>query len=141
MIEVSTRIPAMPDVSHAKLFQDLDAKEVQRIGSRMREVSHTAGNEIVTAGAGGVAFLVILDGEVEVRVPDGRTRTLGPGDHFGEIALLNDTQRSATIVAKSDVTLAGLTAWDFKPFLIDHPEVAYRIAQNLAHMLPEAEAR
>jgi len=131
----------MPDVSHAKLFSDLESKEVQRIGNRMREVKHSAGSEIVTAGSGGVAFLVIIDGEVEVRVPDGRTRMLGPGDHFGEIALLTEDQRSATIVAKSDVTLAGLTAWDFKPFLIDHPEVAYRIAQKLARMIPEAEAR
>jgi CRP-like cAMP-binding protein len=131
----------MPDVSHAKLFRDLDRKETQRIGNRMREVTHSAGSEIVTAGSGGVAFLVILDGEVEVRVPDGRVRTLGPGDHFGEIALLTDDQRSATIVAKSDVKLAGLTAWDFKPFLIDHPEVAYRMAQNLARLIPEAEAR
>jgi CRP-like cAMP-binding protein len=131
----------MPDVSHAKLFKDLDPKEVQRIGKRMREVNHAAGAEIVTAGAGGVAFLVILEGNVEVQVPDGRTRQLGAGDHFGEIALLTDNQRSATIVAKSDVKLAGLTAWDFKPFLTDHPEVAYRIAQNLARMLPEAEAR
>lgn len=131
----------MPDVSQAKLFRDLDRKDAQRIGNRMREVSHRAGSEIVTAGSGGVAFLVILEGEVEVRVPDGRTRTLGPGDHFGEIALLTDDQRSATIVAKSDVKLAGLTAWDFKPFLLDNPEVAYRIAQNLARMIPEAEAR
>jgi CRP-like cAMP-binding protein len=131
----------MPDVSHAKLFQDLDAKEVQRIGARMREVDHSAGSEIVTAGAGGVGFLVILAGEVEVRVPNGRTRALGPGDHFGEIALLTEDPRSATIVAKSDVKLAGLTAWDFKPFLLDHPEVAYRIAQNLARIVPEAEAR
>ena len=130
----------MPDVSHAKLFRDLDPKETLRIGSRMREVNHSSGAEIVTAGSGGVAFLVIIDGEVEVRVPDGRTRTLGPGDHFGEIALLTEDQRSATIVAKSDVKLAGLTAWDFKPFLIDHPEVAFRIAQNLAKLLPEAEA-
>lgn len=130
----------MPDVSHAKLFRDLDSKEIQRIGNRMREVDHSAGSEIVTAGSGGVAFMVILDGEVEVRVPNGRTRALGPGDHFGEIALLTENQRSATIVAKSDVKLAGLTAWDFKPFLLDHPEIAYRIAQNLARMVPEAEA-
>ena len=129
----------MADVSQAKLFRDLNPKDLQRLGTRFKEVSHPAGNEIMTAGSGGIAFMVILDGEVEVRVPNGRTRRLGPGDHFGEIALLSDDSRTATITAQSDVKLAGMTGWDFKPFLLDNPEVAYRLLQNLARMLPEAE--
>lgn len=130
----------MPDVSQTKLFRDLNPKELQRIGARLKEIGHPAGAEIVTVGSGGIAFLVILDGKVEVKMPDGRTRELGPGDHFGEIALLRDDSRTATVTATSDVKLAGLTQWDFKPFLIEHPEVAYRMLQGLARMVSESEA-
>lgn len=130
----------MPDVSQAKLFRDLDRKDAQRIGNRMREVSHRAGSEIVTAGSGGVAFLVILEGEVEVRVPDGRTRTLGPGDHFGEMALLDHEGRSATVTARTDLRAAAIAEWNFKPFLIAYPEVAYRLLQTLSRRVREAEA-
>jgi CRP-like cAMP-binding protein len=130
----------MPDVSHVKLFRDLSPKELQRIGARFRETSHSAGSEVMTAGAGGAGFMVILEGEVEARMPDGRTRNLKRGDHFGEIALLSEDSRSATIVARSEVKLAGITSWDFKPFLMEHPEVAYRLLQNLSGMIREAEA-
>ena len=129
----------MPDVSRIKLFRDIAPKELQRIGSQFRETRHAPGTEIMTAGSGGVGFMVILGGEVEVRIPDGRTRTLGPGDHFGEIAVLNEDSRTATIVAKTDVTLAGIPSWDFKPFLMEHPEVAFRLLQNLSRMVREAE--
>jgi CRP-like cAMP-binding protein len=130
----------MPDVSHVKLFRDLSAKELQRIGTQFRETAHPAGAEIITAGEGGVGFMVILDGEVEVRMPDGRTRQLKRGDHFGEIALLNEDSRSATIVTRTDVKLAGITGWDFKPFLLEHPEVMFRLLQNLSRFVREAEA-
>lgn len=122
-----------------KLFSDLDPKELERIGSQFREVKHPSGREIVVEGGGAIGFMVILDGEVEVRTPDGRTRTLGPGSHFGEIGLLTEDTRSATVTTKSDVVLAGMAGWDFKPFLSEHPDVAYRLLQNLSRFVREAE--
>ena len=130
----------MPDVSRVRLFSDLDADELQRIGSQFREISHPAGREVVVEGGGAIGFMVILDGEVEVRTSDGRTRTLGAGHHFGEIGLLTEDTRSATVTTKSDVHLAGLAGWDFRPFLSEHPEVAYRLLQGLARLVREAES-
>jgi CRP-like cAMP-binding protein len=127
------------DVSRARLFSDLTPNEVSRIGAQFKEVLHPAGREIVVEGHGAIGFMVILDGQVEVRTPDGRTRALGPGDHFGEIGLLSEDTRSATVTTKTDVRLAGMAGWDFRPFLSEHPEVAYRLLQNLSRLVREAE--
>jgi CRP-like cAMP-binding protein len=121
------------------LFKDLNPAELSKIGSQFREISHPAGREIVVEGGGAIGFMVILDGEVEVRTADGRSRTLGPGDHFGEIGLLTEDTRSASITTKTDVRLAGLAGWDFRPFLAEHPDVAYRLLQNLSRFVREAE--
>lgn len=132
-------ILAVPDVSRVRLFSDLTPDELQRIGSQFREISHPAGRQVIVEGGGAIGFMVILAGEVEVRTPDGRTRALGPGDHFGEIGLLSEDTRSATVTTKTDVQLAGLAGWDFRPFLAEHPEIAYRLLQNLSRLIREAE--
>jgi CRP/FNR family transcriptional regulator, cyclic AMP receptor protein len=130
----------VPDVSKVKLFAGLPDKQVEAIGRGMTEVHQPAGKEVAVAGANGVGFMVILDGEAEVHLPHGRTRTLGPGDYYGEMALLDDQGRSATIVAKTDLTVAATARWDFKSFLEEHPEVAWRLLQTLSRRLREAEA-
>ena len=67
-------------------------------------------------------------------------RTLGPGDHFGEIALLDDGPRSATVTASTDLRCRGMAAWEFRPFVQEHPEVAWTMLETLAARLREAEA-
>jgi len=106
----------------------------------MKVVKHPKGHEIVVRGDGGVGFMVITDGKVSVKTVSGRTRELGPGDSFGEMALLDHEGRSATITADSDVTLATIPEWNFKPFLKEHPEVAYRLLQTLSQRIRQAEA-
>jgi len=106
----------------------------------MREIRHPKGAEIMIRGEGGVGFLVILAGEAEVETGDGRRRKLGPGDHFGEMAMLDHQGRSANVTAASDLVLAAVPEWGFKPFLQDHPEVTYRLLETLSRRLREAEA-
>jgi CRP-like cAMP-binding protein len=106
----------------------------------MREIRHPQGAEIMIRGDGGVGFLVILEGEAEVETADGRHRKLGPGDHFGEMALLDHQGRSASVTAQTDLVLAAVPEWGFKPFLRDHPEVTYRLMETLSRRLREAEA-
>ena len=67
--------------------------------------------------------------------------SLGPGDHFGEIALLDDGPRSATVTAATDLRCNGIVAWEFGPFLQEHPEVAFPMLQSLAARLRDAEVR
>jgi CRP-like cAMP-binding protein len=128
------------ELSQAKLFQGLPDAEVRAIEKQMKTVKHPAGHEIVLLGEGGVGFMVITDGTVTVETGAGRTRKLGPGDSFGEMALLDHEGRSATITANSEVTMATIPEWNFKPFLKEHPEVAYRLLQTLSQRIRQAES-
>jgi len=128
------------DLSSVGLFAGMPDRDLDRIAQQMREVRHPAGAEITVRGREGVGFMIILEGQVEVQTLDGRSRTLGTGDHFGEMALLDQAGRSATVTATTDVVMAAIAEWNFKPFLLEHPEVAYRLLQELSTRVREAEA-
>jgi CRP-like cAMP-binding protein len=128
------------EVRHAKLFDGLPESEVRSVEKQMKTVNHPAGHEIVVRGEGGVGFMVIIDGMVTVNTVTGHARKLEPGDSFGEMALLDHEGRSATATADTDVTLATIPEWNFKPFLKEHPEVAYRLLQTLSRRIRQAEA-
>jgi CRP-like cAMP-binding protein len=128
------------DVKEAKLFEGLPSSELRSIEKQMKTVHHSAGHEIVVRGEHGVGFMVILEGTVTVSTVQGKTRKLGPGDSFGEMALLDHEGRSATIKADTDVSLATIPEWNFKPFLKEHPEVTYRLLQLLSQRVRQAES-
>jgi len=129
------------DLRSVKLFAGMQEGDLKKIAQQMREVTHTKGTQIAVRGREGVGFMVILDGEAEVTTPDGRSRVLGPGDHFGEMALLDQGGRSSTVVAATDLVVAAIPEWHFKPFLMEYPEVAYRMLQTLSQRVRDAEAR
>jgi CRP/FNR family cyclic AMP-dependent transcriptional regulator len=125
---------------HAKgLFADMSDGDLKKLGKQMREIHHPKGAKPVVRGKDGVGFMVILEGQAEVSTVDGRHRILGPGDHFGEMALLDQQGRSADITARTDMVSAAIPEWEFKEFLSNHPEVAYRLLQTLSRRLREAE--
>ncbi len=107
----------------------------------MRARVFPAGSTITSAGDGGIGFFVIEEGEASVTVGDRVVRTLGPGDHFGEIALIDGGARSAQITADGELRCFGMTAWNFRPFVRDHPELAWALLESLAARVREAESR
>jgi CRP/FNR family cyclic AMP-dependent transcriptional regulator len=123
------------------LFQGVKPKELKKLAGRMQERSFGEGDTITTEGKSGVGFFVIEDGNATVSVDGDIVRTLGPGDYFGDIALIDSGPRSATIVATTDLNCQGLTAWEFRPFIEDHPEVAWTMLETLASRLRDAEQR
>jgi len=127
------------ELEAAKIFEGIPASELKSIQRQVKTVKHPAGHEIVVRGEGGVGFMVITEGNVTVMTVQGKARKLGPGDSFGEMALLDHEGRSATITADTDVTLATIPEWNFKPFLKEHPEVAYRLLQVLSQRVRQAE--
>lgn len=129
----------MLNLKSAKLFQGLPEGEVTKIERQLKMVQHPAGHEIVVRGDGGVGFMIITDGTVTVTTVQGKSRKLGPGDSFGEMALLDHEGRSATVKADTDVSLATIPEWGFKAFLEEHPEVAYRLLQVLSQRIRQAE--
>ena len=130
----------MVEIKHAKLFEGLPESELRSVEKQMKIVKHPAGHEIVVKGENGVGFMIILEGTVTVATVQGKARKLGPGDSFGEMALLDHEGRSANIKADTEVTLATIPEWNFKPFLKEHPEVAYRLLQVLSQRVRQAES-
>jgi CRP-like cAMP-binding protein len=132
-------IPAMASLSTAKLFAGLPEREIKEIVAKFDEVRHPAGWEVIAGGGPGAGFLIVGDGQLDVALPDGRTRELGPGDAFGEMALLDRERRSASVKARTDVVIYWLPAWEFKPLLAAHPEVSYRLLEQLSRRVRRAE--
>ena len=111
----------------------VNRKQLEGLAETMSERQVDAGKDIVTQGSGGVAFFLILEGNATVIVDGEDRRQLGPGDHFGEIALIvPDAPRTSTVRAESDVKVAALTAWNFKPWVLKNAEVAWALLETLA---------
>jgi CRP/FNR family cyclic AMP-dependent transcriptional regulator len=123
------------------LFQGVKPKDLKKLASRMQERTFSEGETITAEGKSGVGFFVIEEGNATVSIDGQIVRTLGPGDYLGEIALIDSGPRSATIVATTDLRCRGLTAWEFRPFVESHPEVAWPMLETLASRLREAEQR
>ena len=123
------------------LFARVKPKDLQQLGKRMSERSFGEGETITTEGQSGVGFFVIEDGDATVSRDGKIIRNLGPGDYFGEIALIDSGPRSATIVASTDLSCRGMSAWEFKPFIEEHPDVAWGLLEMLVGRLREAESK
>ena len=114
------------------IFHGLEHRELERIAASMKARTFRAGDAVTTEGKGGVGFFVIEDGHAKVSVGGEDRRTLGPGDYFGEVALLTDQPRTATITAESDLRCYGMTSWDFKPLVETHSTIAWKLLQAMA---------
>jgi CRP-like cAMP-binding protein len=123
-----------------KLLRGLKDADVASLAADLAERRVAAGDAIVGEGTGGVAFFFILEGETSVTVGGEEVATLGRGEYVGELALLDpEGPRSATVTAKTDVVLAAMSAWQFRPFVLAHPEVAWTLLQRLTRRLREAQ--
>ncbi len=105
------------------LFASVRAPELEGLAARLEEVAAKSGAAVVREGEPGTRFYVVEDGEVEVNRGGRPVATLGPGEYFGEIALLRHVPRTATVVAKTPVTLLSLEREDFLEEVTGHPVV------------------
>jgi CRP/FNR family transcriptional regulator len=114
------------------IFEGLDNRELERIAGSMKQRTFSAGDTVTTEGQGGVGFFVIEDGEARVTIHGDERRRLGPGDYFGEVALLNDSPRTATITAETELRCYGMTSWDFRPLVESHGSIAWKMLQAMS---------
>jgi CRP/FNR family transcriptional regulator, cyclic AMP receptor protein len=121
------------------LFAGVEDRDLERLAERFQERTFSAGAGVVTEGSTGTSFFVIADGSATVSVGGEERDDLGPGDYFGEIALVDEWVRSASITAASDLRCYFLTPWEFRPFVEEHPQVAWVLLQNLARRLRSAQ--
>ena len=92
-------------------------------------------------GSGGAAFFIIDSGEAKVSSKGVNLATLGPGEYFGEVALIDEGARTATVTANTDLKCWGLTAWEFRPLVESNAQIAWSLLKTMAHRLREADER
>lgn len=126
-------------VERVSLFADLDPDELAQITKLFKPRRFGAGETVAKEGAGGATLFVIESGEAVVSVRGREVAVLGPGDHFGEIALIDEGARSATVTAATDLVCAGITLWDFRPLVQGNAMLAWKLLQSLARRLRELQ--
>jgi CRP-like cAMP-binding protein len=132
---------SIDDLREVTLLHGLKESDLVSLAADLAERRVAAGEPIVGEGTGGVAFFFILEGETSVSVAGEEVATLKRGDYVGELALLDpEGPRSATVTAKTDVVLGAMSAWQFRPFVLAHSDVAWLLLQRLARRLREAQA-
>jgi hypothetical protein len=130
-LEVIERVP---------LFTNMSPRDVEGIAALFKERRFAAGETITKEAAGGAAFFLIESGEATVSVGGRQRSTLTKGDYFGEMALIDEGARSATITARTDLVCYGLTYWEFRPLVQHNATIAWNLLQTLVKRLRNAEA-
>ena len=119
------------------LFSGLDPRELETIARTVHERTFAPGETVAQEGQGGVGFFVIREGNAKVQVGGQEVRTLGSGDHFGEIALITEGPRTATVTADSELKCYGLTPWEFRPLVQTNASIAWKLLLALARQVDQ----
>ncbi len=127
-------------IGEVPFFAGLDAKRKKVVASQGKELSYNAGDPIVEAGSMGVGFYLILDGKVEVRKGKSILASLGKGQFFGEMSLIDEEPRAADVVAVSPTKCWALSSWSFGALVKSNPEVALTMLKELVKRLRAAQS-
>jgi CRP/FNR family transcriptional regulator, cyclic AMP receptor protein len=130
-VELLQRVP---------LFADFERGELQRLARSFKQRIFEAGSTVALEGKTGAGFFVIESGEASVSVHGAERAKLGPGDYFGEIALIDDGARSATVTADSELHCYGLTSWEFRPLVEGNASIAWKLLETMAKRLRAAQS-
>ena len=130
-VELLQRVP---------LFEDFERGDLDRLSRSFKQRIFDAGSTVADEGRTGAGFFVIESGEATVSVRGSERAKLGPGDYFGEIALIDDGARSATITADSELRCYGLTSWEFRPLVEGNASIAWKLLETMAKRLRAAQS-
>jgi CRP-like cAMP-binding protein len=132
--------PSVELLQRIPLFAELEPRELERLSGSFKERSFPAGETVATEGEAGAGFFVIESGEAAVSGHGEDRGRLGPGDYFGDVALIDEGDRTASITAQSDLKCYGLTFWDFRPLVESDARIAWPLLQAMAKRLRAAES-
>ncbi len=133
--------PSVDLIRAVPLFSDLDDKTTARLANEFVERHFEEGASIATEGSDGLNFFIVASGEASVIVQGKEVGKLGPGDSFGEVALVDKSARTATVTATSRMLAYALPIWSFRPFVEERPDLAWKLLETLAEMLRTAQSR
>jgi CRP/FNR family transcriptional regulator, cyclic AMP receptor protein len=124
------------ELKRVPLFSDLSQRQLRGLARHFKERSFRAGAAVVRQEhMSGVDFFVIAEGKATVTVDGREVGRLGPGDHFGELALIGERVRLATVTADTPLRCLSMASWDFRKFVNANPDVAWKLLQYLVNLL------
>ena len=115
------------DLVAVPLFESLDEPELQELASRFEAKDVSEGIQLIGEGAPGYSFFILVDGTATVTAGSDEVGRLGPGDFFGEMAILGDGRRQATVTTSSAARVLVLFGAEFRQLEQDHPDIAGKI--------------
>ena len=125
-------------VQRVELFAGMDRRQSEQIARLLKERRFAKGETVIMEGSGGAAFFIIESGEANVSSKGVNLATLGRGQYFGEVALIDGGPRSATVTAATDLVCYALTFWEFRPLVERNGTIGWRLLQALAKQLRDA---
>ena len=128
-------------LAQVPLFSMLSRKDLDKLAREAHDRTFPAGTVLSEEGETGVTFGVIVNGRAAISVHGRPVRTLGPGDYFGEMALIDHSFRSAKITADTELHCLLFVAWVFRLFALEHPESAWALLEIMVQRVREAENR
>jgi len=124
------------DLKRVPLFAGLNDRQLRKLARLFRERDVRPGTAVVREGhMSGVSFFVVAEGEAAVTIGGKKIADLGPGDHFGELALINNRERSATVTAETPMRCLEIRFWDFRRFAHDNPDVMWKLLEHVVELL------
>ena len=136
---LATKQEKMELLGGVPFLSDLSKRDLNKVLDIAKPTVHTEGAEVMTEGRGGVGFHLITDGKAKVQRGGRTVATLGPGEFFGEMALVDDGPRSASVLADTDLTTLVISKWEFRPLVKSHPELAWKLIEHLVVRLREEQ--
>ena len=129
------------DLKEVPLFSGLSDRQRRKLARLFRERNVKPDTVIVKEGRmSGVSFFVVAEGEAAVTIDGSEVGRLGAGDHFGELALITNQERSATVTAQTPMRCLEIRFWDFRDFAHDNPDVMWKLLQHVVEMLSPSSA-
>ena len=128
-------------LAQVPLFSMLSKKQLAQLTTEARDRTFPAGAVLTDEDRTGTSFGVIISGTATVSIHGRPARTLGPGDYFGEMALIDHTHRSAKITAETELRCLLFVSWVFRPFAMQHPETAWALLEMMVQRVRDAENR
>jgi CRP-like cAMP-binding protein len=124
------------DLKRVPLFSELSQRQLKHLAQDFKERTFRPGATVVREGyMSGVDFFVVADGEAVVTVKGKEVGKLGPGDYFGELALIGERERLSTVTAVTPVRCLSMASWHFRRFVNHNPGVAWKLLQRLVDLL------
>ena len=130
------------ELGRVPLFSGLSQRQLKRLARLFKERTFADGRSVVKQGQmSGVGFFIISEGEASVTVEGEEVARIGPGSYFGELALISEQVRSATVTAEGPLRCLVIAFWDFRNFAKENPEVSWKLLQHLVDLLTQERTR